>query len=77
MSIATTINPQELRPRIEQKLDRLSSDELAMVDSMLTQLEAHRLLDEIGVAADDAREAGKFADIDQALREFRARHPYR
>ena len=49
MSIATTINPQELRPRIEQKLDKLSPDELAMVDGMLTQLEAHRLLDETGL----------------------------
>jgi len=77
MSTTTITDPQDLRPRIEQKLDKLSPDELAMVDGMLTQLEAHRLLDEIGAAADDAREAGKFADIDQALREFRARHPYR
>ena len=77
MSATTITDPQDLRPRIEQKLDKLSPDELAMVDGMLTKLEAHRLLDEIGAAADIAREAGKFDDIDQALREFRARHPYR
>ena len=77
MSTTTVTDPQELRPRIEQKLDKLSPDELAMVDGMLTQLEAHRLLDEIGAAADEARAAGKFADIELALREFRARHPYR
>ncbi len=37
MSIATTINPQELRPRIEQKLDKLSPDELAMVEKWMGQ----------------------------------------
>lgn len=77
MSTQAVTDPQSLRPRIEQKLDKLSPEELAMVDKMLTQLEAHRLLDEIGAAADDARAAGKFADMEQAIQEFRASHPFR
>lgn len=76
---AKTADPNELRPLIHRQIDDLPADELALVSRMLAQLEMHRLLDDVGQAADDARTRGELTPgkIDAAIRDFRARQPYR
>lgn len=76
---AKTADPKELRPLVHRQIDELPDDELTLVSRMLAQLEMHRLLDDVGQAADDARARGELTPekIDAAIRDFRAQQPYR
>ena len=67
------VNPMELRPLIEQRLDEATPVELEAVHRMLVELEARRLLAELDDATDLAWASGRISDeiIVRAVREHR------
>ena len=77
MSPLATKDPQQLRAILHDRLDHCTDAELEAVRKALMQFEAERLLAEIGEAAQ--ADAGKYdpALVEAAIREHRARHPYR
>ena len=79
MSPLATKDPQQLRALLHERLDHCTDAELEAVRKALVQFEAERLLAEIGEAAQADMDAGKYdpALVEAAIREHRARHPYR
>lgn len=79
MSQLATADRQQLRALLHKQLDHCSDAELEAVRKALLQLEAERLLADIGAAAQADWDAGKYdpALVEGAIREHRARHPYR
>ena len=79
MSPLATTDPQQLRALLHERLDHCTDAELEAVRKALLQFEAERLLASIGAAAQADWDAGKYdpALVETAIREHRARHPYR
>ena len=79
MSPLATKDPQQLRAILHERLDHCTDAELEAVRKALLQSEIDRLLDEIGESAQADLDAGKYDPVlvEQAIREHRARHPYR
>jgi hypothetical protein len=67
--------PEELRPILHEKIDKLAANDLPLVHRVLLQLEAERLAAEI---TDGLEKDPKFFDqIDDTITEYRKKHPYR
>ena len=79
MSTLTTTNPKELRPLLHKKLDEIPDAELEATHKALLQLELDRLVAEMGAQAQADWDAGKYSPelVEAAIREHRAKHPYR
>ena len=79
MSKLATADPKELRPLLHERIDQCSPEELEAVRKLLLECEAKRLFDEMAADAEADRLAGKHdpALVEAAIREHRARHPYR
>ena len=77
--MAATLEPKELRPLLHQKLDQIPDAELEAVHKALLKLKAEQFFQEMAAGAEEDRLAGKHdpALVDAAIREHRARHPYR
>jgi len=75
--MATTLEPKELRPLLHKKLDEWPDAELDAFHKVLLDLEIKRLRNSIGEAADAALATLKPGEIEGAIGEHRARHPYR
>lgn len=69
-----TLNPQELRPLLHQKLDDATDEEIAAMHQMLMDIEARRLLQELDSATDEAWDSGKISEarIADAIFEVRS-----
>jgi len=79
MSKLATTDPKELLPLLHERIDQCSPEELEAVRKTLLQFELNRLMETVGEACDEAAARGEMAPekIAAALREHRARHPYR
>lgn len=73
-----TLNPQELRPLLHQKLDAFSDGAIAAVNDLLVEFERRWLFAQMAEDAEADRLAGKHDPelIEQAVRAHRAKHPY-
>ncbi|MEO7319503.1 MAG: hypothetical protein ABIZ56_10985 [Chthoniobacteraceae bacterium] len=79
MSPLATTDPKELRPLLHERIEHATDEELEAVRKALLALEARRLADEISREFEEDWRSGKIteASIAQAIRDHRARHPYR
>ena len=79
MSPLATTDPKELRPLLHERIDQLTDGELESVRKALLKVELDRLVEEMGRNTQADWEAGKLAPelIEAAIREHRAKHPYR
>ena len=79
MSAVLAIEPQKMRPLIHEKIDRLTDDELAAVHKQLEIIELKREFDAIGEEFAEDWRTGRITQekVDEAVRSYRAAHPYR
>ena len=79
MSTLATTDPKELRPLLRERIEHATDAELEAVRKALLLFEAKRTLDELGREMDEDWRSGKITDekVAEAIREHRARHPYR
>ena len=79
MSSLATTDPKELRPLLRERIDHATDAELEAVRKALLKLELDRIVEEMGRDAQADWEAGKHAPelVEAAIREHRAKHPYR
>ena len=79
MSTAVKPQPQELRASLHGKIDELTDDELVLAEQQLALLEMKRQLDAIGDEMAEDWRTGRITQekVDEAVREYRATHPYR
>ena len=77
MSSLATTDPQELRTLLRERIEQGTAEELEAVRKALLDLEIRRLRNSVGEAADTALAALRPGEIESAIREHRAKHPYR
>ena len=79
MSKLATTDPNELRPLLHERIDHCSPVELEAVRQTLLKFEAERLIAEVGAEFAEDWRTGRITEekTAEAIREHRARHPYR
>ena len=81
MSTLSTLptDPKELRPLLHERIEHATDEELEAVRKALLKLELDRQVEEMGKNAQADWAAGKHAPelVEAAIREHRAKHPYR
>ena len=79
MSTLSIKDPKELRPALHAHIDHCSDEELEVVRKALLKFELDRLVAEMGEEAQADYAAGKYAPelVNAAIKEHRAKHPYR
>ena len=79
MSKLATTDPNELRPLLRDRIDQCSPEELEAVRQALLKFEAERLIAEVGAEFAEDWRTGRITEekTAEAIREHRARHPYR
>ena len=79
MSTLATTDPKELRPLLRERIEHATDAELEAVRKALLKLELDRIVEEMGRGAQADWEAGKHTPelVEAAIREHRAKHPYR
>ncbi len=79
MSQVVKLPPQELRASLHGKIDELTDDELELAGQQLALLEMKRQMDAIGDELAEDWRTGRITQerVDEAIREYRATHPYR
>ncbi len=79
MSTLATTDPKELRPLLRERIEHATDAELEAVRKALLKLEAERAFAEMSAGAQADHLAGKHEPVlvEAAIREHRARHPYR
>ena len=79
MSTLADVDAKDLRPLVHEQIDRLTDAELETIRRQLMEMEARRLADELGREFAEDWRTGKISEekIGEAVREHRARHPYR
>jgi hypothetical protein len=68
--------PEQLKPALHEKIDRMNGEQLALLDRVLLQLEAEEAADRLGKAFDADHAQGKLRRVTELVREFRAEHRY-
>jgi hypothetical protein len=61
-------------PEVIDRLQRLSPEDMAVIERVLTQLEINRTVAELDDLTDDLRANGMMAKLPQIIREVRERH---
>ena len=77
ITLATSPDPEKLRPLLHAELDRLSDEHLSLAHRALLEIELHQIAGELDDDADAAQNAAKLtiASIADAVAEHRALRP--
>jgi hypothetical protein len=70
------VEPEELKPVLHAKIERMDGQHLALLNSVLLQLEAEECAERLGEAFDKDHEQGRLRRIPELVRQFRAEHRY-
>ena len=73
---STSVPPEKLKPVLHEKIERMSGEQLALLDRVLLQLEAEQAADRLGEAFDADHAQGKLRRVAELVRQFRAEHRY-
>jgi hypothetical protein len=76
ISQSRPIEPEELKPALHDKIERMDSLHLSVLNRLLLQLEAEELAGLLGNAFDKDHEQGLLRRIPELVKEFRGEHPY-
>jgi hypothetical protein len=68
--------PEKLKPVLHDKIERMDSRHLALLNRVLLQLEAEELAERLGDAFDKDQEQGLLRRIPELVKQFRAGHRY-
>jgi hypothetical protein len=69
--------PEELKPALHDKSERMDSLHLSILNRVLLQLEAEELAGRLGEGFDKDYEQGLLRRIPELVKEFRNERPYR
>lgn len=71
--------PEVLRRNVMDRLERLDSEQLAVIHDWFLQMELEQAFKELGEGIAEDEAAGKLAPeaIENSIQEHRRRHPYR
>jgi hypothetical protein len=70
------VEPEELKPVLHDKIERMDGQHLALLNRVLLQLEAEECADRLGEAFDKDHEQGLLRRIPDLVKQFRAGHRY-
>ena len=70
------IKPEELKPALHDKIERMDGLHLSILNRVLLQLEAEELAGRLSDVFDKDNEQGLLVRIPALVREFRDEHPY-
>lgn len=70
------VEPEKLKPALHEKIERMNSEQLALLDRVLLQLEAEQAAERLGEAFDADHAQGKLRRVAELVRQFRAEHRY-
>ena len=73
---STPLPLEKLRPVLHEKIERMSGEQLALLDRVLLQLEAEQAADRLGEAFDADHAQGKLRRVAELVRQFRTEHRY-
>ncbi len=73
---AAPVPPDQLRPVLHEKIERMNSEQLAVLDRVLLQLEAEQAADHLSEAFDADHAQGRFRRVAELVRQFRSEHRY-
>jgi len=71
----TNAEPDELRPELHQRIDRMDSQHLELLHRIILKLELEQVVGEVHNAFDAGRSEGRLDRVDEIIREVRARRP--
>jgi hypothetical protein len=79
MNAAVLPSPEKIRPLVHERIDQLTDEELASVHRQLELLEMKRNFDKLCEEFGEDWRTGRITQekVDEAIREYRATHPYR
>ncbi|MDB6125707.1 MAG: hypothetical protein JWQ71_4700 [Pedosphaera sp.] len=75
-SQSVPLEPENLKPVLHEKIERMDGQHLALLNRVLLQLEAEELADRLGGAFDKDHEQEKLKRIPELVKQFRAEHRY-
>jgi hypothetical protein len=75
-SFSNPVPPEKLKPVLHEKIDRMNGEQLVLLDRVLLQIEAEERIDRLAEAFDRDEAEGKFQQIVELVRQFRAEHRY-
>jgi hypothetical protein len=75
-SAQNSIAPDQLKPLLHEKIDRMNPEQLALLDRVLLQLEAESQAARLAETFDADAAQGKFDRATEIIREFRSQHRY-
>ncbi len=76
MAKPTPIAPENLKPVLLEKIERMDAEHLSLLNRVLLQVEAEELADRLNEAFDGDREQGKLRRVSELVKQFRAEHCY-
>ena len=76
ISLPRPIGSEELKPVLHDKIERMDSLHLSILNRVLLQLEAEELAGRLGEGFDKDYEQGLLRRIPELVKEFRNERPY-
>jgi hypothetical protein len=76
MARPTPIEPEQLKPVLHEKIERMDAAHLSLLNRVLLQVEAEELAEHLNDAFDRDREQGKLRRVSELVKQFRAGHRY-
>ena len=73
---AVPLEPEQLKPVLHEKIERMNGEQLVLLDRVLLQLEVEQAADRLSEAFDADHAQGKLQRVAELVRQFRAEHRY-
>lgn len=70
------VEPENLKPLLHEKIERMDAEHLSLLNRVLLEVEAEEAADRLNDAFDKDRESGKLEKISELIKQFRAGHRY-
>ena len=74
--VQSSNSPESLRPLLHDKIERMTDEQLGLMNRVLLQIEAEELAERLGKAFDEEEAQGKLGRIPELVRQFRSEHRY-
>ena len=75
-SPSSPVQPDQLKPVLHEKIERMNGEQLSLLNRVLLQLEVEERADRLGEAFDQDHAKGRLRRVAELVREFRAKHRY-